>query len=187
MVVRQSSRVRRTAGMPYSRARATTRGKILGCRCRLTWPFRCQGQARLEHHLDLGPQLPLDFRQEPRLKKIAPAYGYRIIAEAPGASTRWGRAAGQNGPPLDQGEMHPQAEAVATPRPGGSRLHLRPRGMRLAHLSSPSRWARATAPFRASGETKIIGVKMTVRVYLREGAGGLQIPRLPSNSPPNPL
>ena len=41
-VVRQSSRARRTAGMPYSRARSATTGKMRGWRWRLRWLFRCQ-------------------------------------------------------------------------------------------------------------------------------------------------
>ena len=70
----------------------------------------------LQHCFNLGPQFPVDLRQQVGLKKVPPAHLDRIIAEAALSIHQmrnfWGR---QNGPALDQGEMHAQTEVGKVP------------------------------------------------------------------------
>jgi hypothetical protein len=73
-------------------------------------------QAGLKDNFDLGRQLPADFRPEAGLAKVPPAGGHGVMGEKTlGIHQERDSLMRQDGPPLDQGEVDPQAETGQSP------------------------------------------------------------------------
>ena len=111
-----------------------------------------------EDRFDLGRQLPADFRQETWTGKVTPAGGHGVVREKPlGIDQVRHCLGGQHGPPLDQGEVDPQAETGEIPGQAQGRLGPGARGHEAGTPEEPLAVGQSHRAVQRVGEPEVVG------------------------------